>query len=700
MRFKYRIRNHPFTEAGCLLKPRAISYISMKPTLLVVMFLLTSFAVVHTNYASVHLNEMDIIHNFASSYNPHEPILISGNQDFIDQSWPGNGSEVDPFIIEGLNISSPQIPIDIRYVDVHFIIKDCFLQATTWNYTINLIHADNGKIEDCVIYSGYGGIKVDYSDNLTITKINVTAMNWAPAEFQHSNNVNVTGCNFFESEANGFPMQVGISYCEDSIVNDCFFDTAVLQIGRCSNLTVINNVFVNGGITISAASGSESTFDYTITGNSANSKPILFLEDATDLTINAEDYAQVILLQCYNIVVQNGNMEDVSYGVQLLYSTFCSIEDLVTHGTTQAVRAQYSNNTLISGCTVEVGHGFGISVYYSYDCIVQDNTVFGYSSGGSKLIYLASCYDSVVQRNQLSGVTFTGIEVSGYDCSVLENTITSCFTGIRLSGVRLKIEGNIILKTSDDYVQPPDSKGILAAPLWNSTIIDNDFLNGDDWGILYLGNGTQFIGNRFIDNFGIGLEIYMGSTNNTIHGNLFDRNYGGNAIDNGFSNQWDDGVNSGNSWSDYDQETGGPYEIPGTANSQDRYPIVDTDAPVISHPIDVTYTISETIVNVTWLVSDTFPAQYWLYHNGEILHQGTWISGSLSFSINVTLGPYHNVTLVLSDLRGLISSDTVMLTLQGSGPGGPIEIDPLILTVSVGVLVVLVLAIVVFRKRK
>ncbi|MFW9805473.1 MAG: right-handed parallel beta-helix repeat-containing protein [Candidatus Thorarchaeota archaeon] len=676
------------------------SKVYLKPTLLVVMFLFISYTTLVADYASTQSNEVEVIHNFASSYTQHGPIFISTNQDFIDQSWPGNGSEVNPFVIEGLNISSPQIPIDVRYVDVHFEIRDCFLQATTWNYTINLFHAYNGKIKDCVIYSGYGGIKVDYSDNLTMTETNVTAMNWAVAEFQYSNNVNVTVCSFLESEANGFPMQVGISYCEDSIVSDCFFDTAVLQIGRCSNLTVTNNVFVNGGITISATSGSEPIFDYTITGNSANGKPILFLEDTIDLTINADNYAQVILLQCDSIVVQNGNMGHVSYGVQLLYSTFCSIENLVTHGTTQAVRAQYSNNTLVSGCTAQVGHGFGISIYYSYDCVVQDNILFGDASGGSKLIYVASCYDSVVQRNQLSGVTFTGIEVSGYDCSVLDNTITSCFTGIRLSGARLNIEGNKIVETSDDYVQPPDSKGILAAPLWNSTIIDNDFLYGDDWGILYLGNGTQFIGNRFIDNFGIGLEIYMGSTNNTIHGNLFDRNYGGNALDNGFSNQWDDGVNSGNSWSDYDQETGGPYEILGTASSQDRYPLADIDAPEISHPTDVTYTISETIVNVTWQVSDTFPSQYWLYHNGEILHQGTWTSGSLSFSINVTIGPSHNVTLVLSDLRGLLSSDTVMLTLQDSGPGGPIEIDPLILIVGGGVSVVLVLAIVFFRKRK
>ena len=57
---------------------------------------------------------------FNLSYTPHGAIFITGNQDFIDQGWSGNGSESDPYRIEGLNITSTQVCIDIRYVDVHF----------------------------------------------------------------------------------------------------------------------------------------------------------------------------------------------------------------------------------------------------------------------------------------------------------------------------------------------------------------------------------------------------------------------------------------------------------------------------------------------------------------------------------------------------------------------------------------------------
>ncbi|MFW9814929.1 MAG: hypothetical protein ACFFEW_03335, partial [Candidatus Thorarchaeota archaeon] len=154
---------------------------------------------------------------------------------------------------------------------------------------------------------------------------------------------------------------------------------------------------------------------------------------------------------------------------------------------------------------------------------------------------------------------------------------------------------------------------------------------------------------------------------------------------------------------DYDQVVGGPYNIPGTASSQDRYPIADLDSPEVSHPNDVVYPISVTVVNVTWQVSDAFPYQYWLYHNNEILHQGIWSSGSLTFAINVTMGPIHNATLVLTDLFGNTVSDTVMLTLgdtAGPGPGGLIEFDPLILAVGAGAIGILVIALVIVKKRR
>jgi hypothetical protein len=46
----------------------------------------------------------------------------------------------------------------------------------------------------------------------------------------------------------------------------------------------------------------------------------------------------------------------------------------------------------------------------------------------------------------------------------------------------------------------------------------------------------------------------------------------GNAIDSGSDNTWDNGIDTGNWWSDYDGT--GEYAIGGNAHSVDRYPNV------------------------------------------------------------------------------------------------------------------------------
>ena len=65
----------------------------------------------------------------ASAYTPHDPISIEGDVDFAAQAqsegWPGDGSEVDPYIIEGYEINSTSWDaIEIDSTNVYFVIRD------------------------------------------------------------------------------------------------------------------------------------------------------------------------------------------------------------------------------------------------------------------------------------------------------------------------------------------------------------------------------------------------------------------------------------------------------------------------------------------------------------------------------------------------------------------------------------------------
>ncbi|OLS26074.1 MAG: hypothetical protein ThorAB25_21700, partial [Candidatus Thorarchaeota archaeon AB_25] len=76
----------------------------------------------------------------------------------------------------------------------------------------------------------------------------------------------------------------------------------------------------------------------------------------------------------------------------------------------------------------------------------------------------------------------------------------------------------------------------------------------------------------------------------------------GNALDNGFDNQWDDGISIGNLWDDFNPHTHSQYEILGDAGSVDRYPQTDTE-----YPTEIPSTSSPTTPTPT-----ESPQQQWI----------------------------------------------------------------------------------------
>ncbi|MCE7741341.1 MAG: hypothetical protein GOP50_02680 [Candidatus Heimdallarchaeota archaeon] len=59
---------------------------------------------------------------------PHSPISITSDNGF--EVYPGNGTVVDPYIIEGYKISTTYSKgISIQYTTKHFIIRNCYIEA-------------------------------------------------------------------------------------------------------------------------------------------------------------------------------------------------------------------------------------------------------------------------------------------------------------------------------------------------------------------------------------------------------------------------------------------------------------------------------------------------------------------------------------------------------------------------------------------
>ena len=99
-----------------------------------------------------------------------------------------------------------------------------------------------------------------------------------------------------------------------------------------------------------------------------------------------------------------------------------------------------------------------------------------------------------------------------------------------------------------------------------------------------------------------GIDLSSHTQYCSVYGNKIGWN-GYNAFDYGMNNNWDDGVNLGNWWHDY--EGSGVYLIPGPAGSIDRYPrileeyeppVTTTTTPITTTYVDPYYTPNNPIV--------------------------------------------------------------------------------------------------------
>ena len=132
------------------------------------------------------------------SYSPHASIYIDGVSDIISQGWPGSGSNDDPYVISGLNISGPSSIslIEIRNLAASIKINDCilvggkigieFYEVGSYSGSISTISnniitksTEHGILLSCnstrinsntITYNGKSGINIsDFGVNINIT---------------------------------------------------------------------------------------------------------------------------------------------------------------------------------------------------------------------------------------------------------------------------------------------------------------------------------------------------------------------------------------------------------------------------------------------------------------------------------------------------------------------------------------------------
>ncbi|MDF1540930.1 MAG: right-handed parallel beta-helix repeat-containing protein, partial [Candidatus Thorarchaeota archaeon] len=111
-------------------------------------------------------------------YTQHVPIVIDEDADFVTQGWPGSGTDVDPFVISGLNITYDYADylIKITNTDEYFVIEDCFLRQLSSSSSILIENVSHATIRYITIMSESGGIEAVNADGTYIHYVHVESI--------------------------------------------------------------------------------------------------------------------------------------------------------------------------------------------------------------------------------------------------------------------------------------------------------------------------------------------------------------------------------------------------------------------------------------------------------------------------------------------------------------------------------------------
>jgi parallel beta-helix repeat protein len=240
---------------------------------------------------------------------------------------------------------------------------------------IYIYNSDNNNVSmniisnSAIINGGTGGILIDNSKNNMVFSNSITlneGIGIALYDFSENNTILM---NNFSDNQRGLVLTGGAEYN-----------------------TVTDNVFFNDGVYIYGA------WENTFLNNSVNNKPLLYLEDESDMVVD-DDAGQVILVSCDSITVHNQEISNVCAGIMVIASINCLITDNIldsnkdygiylTHSSGNNISLNTVSNSFYSGIyfetsdnnivlwnTISSNKNSGIIVYYSNDITILSNTI-------------------------------------------------------------------------------------------------------------------------------------------------------------------------------------------------------------------------------------------------------------------------------------------------------------------------------------
>jgi len=472
-----------------------------------------------------------------------EPMDIRGNGQFLMEAtlndWPGSGTEGDPFIIEDRLFDlvyqgsgyygSPALLI--KDVSLHFVIRSCTFghekeedEDYTW-YVLMIYNSTHVTLEDNTIWGNiHRGLAVINSPSLKLKGIRVME---GSIILRSTSFENYTGYVLEDNLVKGKPYEFifnrtgdtisgtsgkyTIAYSEDVTVKDLEvedMDSAV-ELIHCTNSTVEGSEFLNCSVAGILTSGSTDCILRDNTFRDCGLNGIL-MEDTRDTliernTIRGSEEDGIYATGCRrNTILENEIEECLNAGIWLIEGDSSEII-----------------GNQVSGC-----RGEGIMLEDSRGCSIDGNDCMNIKSPG---IHLLGTSDTTVSRNNVAWDLWSD---DYYDGIYLKDSLNNSINNNTVTGI-------------------PDAAILLRNSSSNS-VKDNRMMGNDGAGIVADDGSTEnLMAFNVMKDCESGILLSDGSYDNIIHHNDIINISEDDGYDTTGKNQWWDGVDEGNHWSDH-----------------------------------------------------------------------------------------------------------------------------------------------------
>jgi len=244
---------------------------------------------------------------------------------------------------------------------------------------------------------GYNsGLKVENADNCVIENNIFTDNCWA-AEIRNSSHCIFSDNSVIDNEQGG----IHLAMSPYTTVTDCTFSgngKRGIRIFKGNDHVISSNTFIDCGLEINCRPPPGNTVHCTITDNTVNGKPLVYLENENGKII--KEAGQVILNQCTGIIVRNLDLSNTSVGVRVYQSGSIEIVGNTITNNFHGISVVSSMGVRIRNNEVKNNWYTGVGIYSSGSCRISFNQISENSYGlylfGSVLNmpYLNKIYDN------------------------------------------------------------------------------------------------------------------------------------------------------------------------------------------------------------------------------------------------------------------------------------------------------------------